>query len=241
MKLPEADKEEFLLMLPFTPSKKDNMIGWLSARSDLPNYGNLLVYKLSKEKLVYGPMQIEARVDQQTEISRELSLWGQKGSRVIRGNLLAIPISDSFIYVEPVYLEAKQEESETPSTPASSPFRKSQRGGAGVSTLVEKSRAASLPELKRVIVAFSNRLVMAENLDKALNGVLRREIAPEEVVAPRVSKALGADNLGELALQHYNKAKDYLRQGNWAGYGNELENLEKVLRDMARIPKEEEK
>jgi uncharacterized membrane protein (UPF0182 family) len=239
MKLPGEDKEEFLLMIPFTPSKKDNMIGWLSARSDLPDYGNLLVYKLPKEKLVYGPMQIEARVDQQTEISRELSLWGQKGSRVIRGNLLAIPISDSFIYVEPVYLEAKQEESETPSTPASSPFRKSQRGGAGVSPLVEKSRAASLPELKRVIVAFSNRLVMAENLDKALRGVLEGRISPEEVVTPRVSKTLGADNLGELALEHYNKAKDYLRQGNWAGYGNELENLEKVLRDMAKIPKEE--
>jgi hypothetical protein len=95
------------MMTPFTPSKKDNMIGWLAARSDLPNYGNLLVYKLPKEKLVYGPMQIEARVDQQTEISRELSLWGQRGSRVIRGNLLAIPLSDSFIYVEPVYLEAK--------------------------------------------------------------------------------------------------------------------------------------
>jgi uncharacterized membrane protein (UPF0182 family) len=113
LKLPEEEKEEFLMMTPFTPSKKDNMIGWLAARSDLPNYGNLLVYKLPKEKLVYGPMQIEARVDQQTEISRELSLWGQRGSRVIRGNLLAIPLSDSFIYVEPVYLEAKQEESES--------------------------------------------------------------------------------------------------------------------------------
>ena len=241
MKLPGEDKEEFLLMLPFTPSKKDNMIGWLSARSDLPDYGNLLVYKLPKEKLVYGPMQIEARVDQQTEISRELSLWGQGGSRVIRGNLLAIPISDSFIYVEPVYLEAKQEESETPSTTASkpSPFRKSQRGGAGVSQLVDKSRSASLPELKRVIVAFSNRLVMAENLDKALRGVLEERIYPEEVVSPLIPQTPGADNLGELAMQHYNKAKDYLRQGNWAGYGNELENLEKVLRDMARITKEE--
>jgi uncharacterized membrane protein (UPF0182 family) len=243
MKLPGEDKEEFLLMLPFTPSKKDNMISWLSARSDLPNYGNLLVYKLPKEKLVYGPMQIEARVDQQTEISRELSLWGQGGSRVIRGNLLAIPISDTFIYVEPVYLEAKQEESETPSTTASkpSPFRKSQRGGAGVSQLVDKSRSASLPELKRVIVAFSNRLVMAENLDKALRGVLEERIYPEEVVSPLIPQTLGADNLGELALKHYNKAKDYLHQGNWAEYGSELENLEKVLRDMARIPKEEKK
>jgi len=102
IKLPEDQKEEFFLMTPFTPSKKDNMIGWLAARCDLPNYGNLLVYKLPKEKLVYGPMQIEARVDQQTEISRELSLWGQRGSRVIRGNLLAIPLGDTFIYVEPV-------------------------------------------------------------------------------------------------------------------------------------------
>ncbi|NQT57138.1 MAG: UPF0182 family protein, partial [Desulfobacteraceae bacterium] len=80
LKLPEDEKEEYFLMIPFTPSKKDNMIGWLAARSDLPNYGNLVIYKLSKEKLVYGPMQIEARVDQQTDISRELSLWGQRGS-----------------------------------------------------------------------------------------------------------------------------------------------------------------
>ena len=125
IKLPEEEKEEFLLMIPFTPSKKDNMIGWLAARSDLPNYGNLLVYKLPKEKLVYGPMQIEARVDQQTDISRELSLWGQRGSRVIRGNLLAIPISDTFIYVEPVYLEAKQEESECRPHPDRNPERQS--------------------------------------------------------------------------------------------------------------------
>jgi uncharacterized membrane protein (UPF0182 family) len=99
IKLPGEKKEEFFLMSPFTPSKKDNMIGWLAARCDPPDYGNLLVYKLPKDKLVYGPMQIEARVDQQTEISRELSLWSQRGSRVIRGNLLAIPIGDTFIYV----------------------------------------------------------------------------------------------------------------------------------------------
>jgi uncharacterized membrane protein (UPF0182 family) len=82
---------------------------------------------------------------------------------------------------------------------------------------------------------------MEETLDKALSGVLGKEISPKEVVTPRVYKTLGADNLGELALQHYNKAKDYLHQGNWAEYGKELENLEKVLRDMARITKEEKK
>ncbi len=240
IKLPEDDKEEFFLMLPFTPSKKDNMIAWLAARSDMPNYGNLLVYKLPKEKLVYGPMQIEARVDQQTEISRELSLWGQRGSRVIRGNLLAIPVGDSFIYVEPVYLEAIQEEREAPSTasPKPSPFRKSQRGGAAVSSALDKSRSASLPELKRVIVAFSNRLIMEETLDKALRGVLEERISPEEVVSPLIPQILDIYNLGGLALEHYIKAKDYLRQGNWAAYGKELEQLEKVLKDMSGITKE---
>ena len=240
IKLPEDDKEEFFLMLPFTPSKKDNMIAWLAARSDMPNYGNLLVYKLPKEKLVYGPMQIEARIDQQTEISRELSLWGQRGSRVIRGNLLAIPVGDSFIYVEPVYLEAIQEEREAPSTasPKPSPFRKSQRGGAPVSSALDKSRAASLPELKRVIVAFSNRLIMEETLDKALRGVLEERISPEEVVSPLIPQILDIYNLGGLALEHYIKAKDYLRQGNWAAYGKELEQLEKVLKDMSGITKE---
>ncbi|GAF78708.1 unnamed protein product, partial [marine sediment metagenome] len=227
MKLPEEEKEEFLLMLPFTPSKKDNMIGWLAARSDLPNYGSLLVYKLPKEKLVYGPMQIEARVDQQTDISRELSLWGQRGSRVIRGNLLAIPISDTFIYVEPVYLEATQEESVLPSTGPP------QRGAAPVSSQQDRSRAASIPELKRVIVAFGNRLVMEENLDKALSSVLDVQIFPKQLAFPSIPQIQDISNLGVSALEHYNKAKDYLRQGNWAEYGRELENLEKILKEIS--------
>ena len=240
MKLPEEEKEEFLLMIPFTPSKKDNMIGWLAARSDLPNYGNLLVYKLPKEKLVYGPMQIEARVDQQTDISRELSLWGQRGSRVIRGNLLAIPISDTFIYVEPVYLEAKQEKSELSSTGSPQPrgFAKPRRGGVPVSSQQDKSRGAALPELKRVIVAFSNRLIMEENLDKALTSVLGGQILPKQLASPSIPQTQDTSTLGVLALEHYNKAKDYLRQGNWAEYGRELENLEKILKEISSITKE---
>jgi uncharacterized membrane protein (UPF0182 family) len=240
IKLPEGEKEEFLLMIPFAPSKKDNMIGWLAARSDLPNYGNLLVYKLPKEKLVYGPMQIEARVDQQTEISRELSLWGQRGSRVIRGNLLAIPISDTFIYVEPVYLEAKQEESALSPTGPPQPkgFGKSGRGDARVSSQQDRSRGAALPELKRVIVAFSNRLIMEENLDKALSSVLGGQILPKPLVSPSIPQSRDISNLGVLALEHYNKAKDYLREGNWAEYGRELENLEKILKEISSITKE---
>ena len=239
IKLPEGEQEEFLLMLPFTPSKKDNMIGWLAARSDLPNYGNLLIYKLPKDKLVFGPMQIEARVDQQTDISRELSLWGQRGSRVIRGNLLAIPISDTFIYVEPVYLEAKQEESELPSTgsPQARGLAKPQKGGLPAASRWDRSRTVALPELKRVIVAFGNRLIMEENLDKALSSLFGGQISPKQLAAPSIPQVQGISKLGVLALEHYNKAKDYLRQGNWAEYGRELENLEKILKEMSGLTK----
>ena len=108
VRLPEADKEEYILMLPATPSGRPNMIGWVFAQCDAPNYGNLVVYKLPKEKLIYGPMLIERRINQDTDVARELTLWDQRGSDVIRGNLLIIPIEDSFIYVEPLYLRASQ-------------------------------------------------------------------------------------------------------------------------------------
>ncbi|MFZ0484914.1 MAG: UPF0182 family protein [Desulfobacterales bacterium] len=237
LKLPKEQKEEFFLMTPFTPSKKDNMIGWLAARCDLPDYGNLLVYKLPKEKLVYGPMQIEARVDQQTEISRELSLWGQRGSRVIRGNLLAIPVSDTFIYVEPVYLEAIQEDSQMAPTVTSQSGggAKSQKANMRARPRMEESKAASLPELKRVIVAFSNRLIMEENLDKALNAILDIDMATKHPASVAISqkKGEGLSELGATALDHYNKAKDYLRHGDWTGYGRELENLENILKEIS--------
>ncbi|MDY6880417.1 MAG: UPF0182 family protein [Thermodesulfobacteriota bacterium] len=236
MKLPEEDKEEFLLMIPFSPSKKDNMIGWLAARSDLPNYGKLLVYKLPKEKLIYGPMQIEARVDQQTEISSELTLWGQRGSRVIRGNLLAIPIGDSFIYVEPVYLEAmQQEESQAPATPTNQPARskQTQKGRSPMATAPLKSSTAALPELKRVIVAFGNRISMEENLERALQSVLGEDISFQHTGEEYGARDQSASSMGMRALEHYKRAKAYLRDGNWTGYGKELENLEKILLEMS--------
>ncbi|MDP6039834.1 MAG: UPF0182 family protein, partial [Candidatus Latescibacteria bacterium] len=107
-RLPGESTEEYILMLPATPSGKPNMIGWLFARCDGENYGRLVVYKLPKEKLIYGPMLIEQRINQDTDISREITLWDQRGSDVIRGNLLIIPIRNSFIYVEPLYLRASQ-------------------------------------------------------------------------------------------------------------------------------------
>ncbi len=108
MKLPEGKKEEFVVLLPFTPSKKDNMSAWMAGRCDVPHYGEVVVYVFPKQKMVYGPRQIEARIDQEAEISKQLSLWSQRGSQVIRGDLLAIPIEKSILYVEPLYLAAEK-------------------------------------------------------------------------------------------------------------------------------------
>lgn len=107
IKLPGESKEEFVLMTSFTPIKKDNMVAWMAARSDGDNYGKLILYKFPKDKLIYGPLQIEARIDQDSEISQQLTLWSQQGSRVTRGNLLVIPIEDSILYIEPLYIEAE--------------------------------------------------------------------------------------------------------------------------------------
>jgi uncharacterized membrane protein (UPF0182 family) len=107
MKLPGSDTLEYLLMTPFTPQKRNNMISWMAARCDFPEYGKMLFYELPKEKLIYGPMQIEAMIDQNTAIAAQLTLWDQKGSRVIRGNLIAVPIENSFLYVVPLYLTAE--------------------------------------------------------------------------------------------------------------------------------------
>jgi uncharacterized membrane protein (UPF0182 family) len=215
-------------MLPYTPAKKDNMIGWLAARSDMPNYGSLIVYKLPKDQLVYGPMQIEARVDQQTEISRELSLWDQRGSRVIRGNLLAIPISDAFIYVEPIYLEAKQEAQRPVPVPQSQGGVKPQKQQGVRPARKGSTTTAGLPELKRVIVAIGNRVVMEE-----LNRILGSEVAQKREVSTIIPETGPTSELSVRALEYYHKAKEYLRDGDWAGYGRELDKLENILKQLS--------
>ena len=106
-RLPGEDTLEFMLISPLTPENRDNMISWIAAKSDPDSYGELVVYRLPKERLIYGPAQIDARIDQDPEISRQIALWDQRGSRVIRGNLMVIPIEDSFLYVEPVFLLAE--------------------------------------------------------------------------------------------------------------------------------------
>ena len=138
MKLPGSDQLEYLIMTPFTPQNRDNMIAWLAARCDFPDYGRMLFYELPKEKLIYGPNQISAMIDQNTLISQQLTLWDQKGSGVIRGKLVVIPIENSFLYVVPLYLKAE---------------------------------GTNFPQLKRVIVATGDKVVMEPTLDEALSSL----------------------------------------------------------------------
>ncbi|MFQ5851301.1 MAG: UPF0182 family protein [Candidatus Binatia bacterium] len=200
MRLPGEKKEEFILLLPFTPNKRDNMRAWLAARSDAPHYGKLMVLNFPKAKLIYGPKQIDARIDQDAYISQQLSLWGQRGSQVIRGSLLAIPIENSLLYVQPLYLAAEK---------------------------------GSLPELKRVITAFGNRIAMEKTLKRSLERLFGDAVRSEGVEAARGPEVSGeAVSLARQALEHYNRSVELLREGNWAGFGQELQRLEEVLRGM---------
>ena len=203
MRLPEELQAQFFVMLPMTPNRRDNMIAWLAARCDLPDYGKLIVYEFPKDKLVYGPFQIEALVNQNTYISQQLSLWNQMGSRVIRGNLLVIPIENSILYVSPLYLRAQQ---------------------------------GQLPELKRVIAAYGDRVVMKETLAEALSSLFI-ETRPEAVAPSPETATLpagaGVDRARE-ALDHYNKAFERLKSGDWTGFGTQLDVVRELLEKMSR-------
>jgi uncharacterized membrane protein (UPF0182 family) len=205
MRLPGEDKEEFILLLPFTPNKRDNMRSWLAARSDGKNYGKLTALEFPKAKLVYGPKQIDARIDQNTTISQQLTLWSQRGSQVLRGSLLAIPIEKSLLYVQPIYLAAEQ---------------------------------GSLPELKRVVAAFGDRIAMEETLDQALQQIFGGKPAGESPQAPAAAATAapvkGDQSIARQALEHFQRSQELLKQGNWAGYGEELKRVENLLKEMQK-------
>lgn len=204
MKLPEEKEEEFILMLPFTPKKKDNLSAWMVARSDGEHYGKLVVYRFPKDRLVYGPKQIVARINQDTEISRQVSLWDQRGSQVIQGTLLVIPIENSLIYVQPLYLRADK---------------------------------GKIPELKRVVIAYENRIAMEETLDAALSKIFGDVRVSEEAV-PTKSLRLPAvkeeKGLASSAREHFDRAMNAQREGNWALYGEEIKKLGEIIRKMQK-------
>ncbi len=218
LQLPGYDEPEYVLILPFTPDTRNNMIAWMVARCDQPNYGQVEIFNFPRERVILGPSQIENRIDQSTEISEQFTLWGQVGSRVIRGNLLVLPINDALLYVEPIFLEADT-------------------GG--------------LPELARVIVAFDETVVMGRTLDQALVQVFGEidELPPDIPVAdlpddfelddpvPDVEIDLEAElvNLILQAREVYEEALQLQQEGDWAGYGEKIRELERILADLARF------
>ena len=201
MRLPGETQAEFFLMLPMVPSRRDNMIAWLAARCDSPDYGKLIVYEFPKDKLVYGPFQIEALINQNTEISQQLTLWNQMGSRVIRGNLLVIPIENSILYVSPLYLRAAQ---------------------------------GQLPELKRVIAAYGDHVVMKETLAEALSALFETGGAPKIPSASTGTPPAPAAAQAREALDHYNQAIERLKSGDWAGFGTQLDAMRGLLENLSR-------
>jgi hypothetical protein len=205
MKLPGGQREEFILMRPFTPKQKDNLAAWMVARTDGEQYGKLIVYEFPKQTLIYGPRQVSARINQDPEISRQLSLWNQRGSQVILGRLIVIPIEESLIYVQPLYLRAE---------------------------------TGKIPELKRVIVAYQNQIAMEETLEQSLNRIFKGASLPEAQMpaaqparAPQPT-ALPVESLAAEAQQHYQRAIEAQRAGDWAKYGEEIKLLGDVLKQM---------
>jgi len=204
MTLPGETDDTFLLMEPFTPRSKDNMIGWMAAKSDGASYGQRVVYNFPKQRLVMGPQQIRARLNQEPEISKELTLLNQQGSRVIFGNLLVIPILDSIVYIEPLYIQASQ---------------------------------SPMPELKRVIVAYSDRIAMDADLGAALTKVFGA--APAGSTTTTGTTAPSTGTTGTVAARAaeardlFAKAIAAQKAGDWAAYGRYIKQLGTLLEGLA--------
>ena len=196
MKLPGEKKEEYILMLPFTPRAKDNLSAWMVARNDGQQYGKLVVYRFPKDKLIFGPKQIMGRINQDAEVSREITLWDQRGSQVIQGPLLVIPIEESLLYVRPLYLKAD---------------------------------TGKIPELKRVIVAYENKIAREETLEAGLAKIFG--ITTEKLQRTQES-LITTTPVDTSALNAYDAALRAQRDGDWARYGEEIKKLGEILNKL---------
>jgi uncharacterized membrane protein (UPF0182 family) len=203
LQLGENQKEEFVLMLPFIPAREiSNMVGWMAALNDEPNYGQIIVYRFFKDRHVYGPMQIESRIDQDSEISQQLTLWNQQGSRVIRGNLLVVPLRDTILYVEPIFLQSEE---------------------------------SGIPELSRVIVVYQEQVIMTRDLTEALKNIFASATLGEKAEKgdyteePEDDSRETIQSLIQKANRLFQEAMSLQKDGNWAGYGETLVELERVL------------
>jgi uncharacterized membrane protein (UPF0182 family) len=220
MRLPREKKEEYLLMVPFTPVNKDNMVAWMAARCDGESYGRLLVYTFPKQKLVFGPMQIEARIDQDERISGWITLRNQMGSKVIRGDLLAIPINDAILYVEPIYLQ---------STQTQLPELKQVVVAFGKRLTMKPTLQAAL----QTVFGIKDAAVAQELAgEKGVEKPGARPPATRPAGGDAASLAQAKDLL-ERASAHYKAAQEKVAKGDWAGYGAEQQALKKALDELA--------
>lgn len=227
MALPGESKEEFMLILPFTPNGRDNMIAWMAAKSDGADYGTVNVIRYPKQQLVYGPSQISARINQNPTISQQLTLWNQSGSTVIHGNLLIIPIANSVLYVEPLFLQA-----------------------------TNQSSNSNFPELKRVIVATGNNVGIGSDLNDALDVAFNLEPGQVIGAGTGTGTSGGTGpnptpgangtpgttgtpatrspaDLTQSARSHYDRAQVALKQSDWTTYGNEINAMKADLDALA--------
>jgi uncharacterized membrane protein (UPF0182 family) len=216
MKLPGETRAEFIQMLPFNPRRRDNLASWMVARSDGDRYGQLLVFAFPKQKLIFGPRQVVARINQDQVISPQITLWNQQGSEVIQGTLMVIPIEESLLYVRPLYLRAQ---------------------------------AGRIPELRRVIVAYQNQIVMEPTLEAGLARLfggpmpepaarppVTTEGAEPAAAAPAPATGAPPPSLAAEAQAAYERAMAAQRAGDWAKYGEEIRRLGDLLSRMKSSP-----
>ncbi len=223
MSLPGESKSEYLLIQPYTPSGKNNMVAWVAARNDVPHYGELVVYVLPKQELVFGPIQVEGRIDQEPTISEQFSLWNQRGSRVIRGNLLVVPLRHSFLYVEPIYLL-----SDTSALP--------ELKRVIVASDTRIAMGTTLAEALTGLMVGSPAVIELPIAGEAGTG-------EEAVSAPTESETGSApvltgtvEELIVSANAHFEAAQAAQRSGDWATYGAELEALQRDLVQLSDLP-----
>jgi len=207
MQPPGEQRPRYILTIPFTPLNRPNLVGWLAGHCDPDRYGELVLYRFPKERTVYGPSQIEARINQVPEIVQQINLWNQQGTQVFRGHLLVIPLGNAMLYFRPIYLRAVAE--------------------------------GAIPELKRVILASGDRVVMTETVEEGLAQLLNMR-TPAEVPTTRPTEPTAAPapadlkSLARQANQLYREAQDALKAVDWATYGAKMKALEGVLRQMAQ-------
>jgi len=219
MRLPGQNQAEYLQIVPFTPFHKQNLVSWLAVRNDAPNYGQMVSYVLSKDKVILGPAQIASRIQQTPEVSRDLTLLNQQGSSVIQGNLLVVPVGDAFLYFEPWYLK---------------------------STVTSQS-LPELKKVILTDASTSGSVAYQSSLDQALTQIVGEPVTtgtagqgappPATGTAPPPSTAPAVADLVNQAIQHYTAAQNALKQGDLGTYQREMDQVGQLLQQISSIQK----